>query len=87
MTRQHFIQLLRDYNIDESRVSFGPEFHDGYCIRKNHLRWEVYVQERGKAYNLMGFPSESDALRYLCEILLSVHGVAIDGTLNKEKEL
>lgn len=74
MTRQYFIQLLREHNINEDFVSFGPIFQDGYCIEKKHISWEVFVLERGVKYDLMGFPSESDALQYLYGILLRVYG-------------
>lgn len=74
MTRQYFIQLLREHNINEALVSFGPVYQDGYCVRKNRLRWEVFVRERGQEYDLIGFPSESDALQGLYETLLRIYG-------------
>ena len=74
MTRLQFVQLLKKQNIDETIVSFGPGYQDGYCVRKNHLRWEVFVKEREKEYNLVGFPSESSALQSLYETLVSIYG-------------
>lgn len=73
MTKYSFLQLLRENNIDESLVSFGPVYQDGYCVRKNRIRWEIFIKERGKEYDSMGFPSESDALQYLYETLFQIY--------------
>ncbi len=70
MTRDEFLKLLKENNIDESLVVFDDPIKDGYCIRKNYFRWEVFFRERGKEYNLMGYPSESDALTALLEKLI-----------------
>lgn len=74
MTRLQFVQLLKKQNIDETLVSFGPVYQDGYCVRKNHLRWEVFVKERGREFDLVGFPSESSALQSLYENLVRIYG-------------
>jgi len=79
MTKQHFIQLLGENQINEELVSFGPAYRDGYCIRKNHICWEVFVRERGQEYDLLGFPSESDALQYLYGTLLRIYGTRSTG--------
>lgn len=70
MTREQFWEKLKENGIDENIVLFDNNIKDGYCVRKNYHRWEVCLRERGKEYNLMGFPSENDALNYLCEQLL-----------------
>ena len=73
MNKTEFLQLLKENNIDESCVVFEDSIRDGYCIRKNHFRWEVFYRERGNEYNVLGFPSESDALIYLYKELCGVH--------------
>ena len=75
MTRIEFLQSLRENNIDESMVSFGPVFEEGYCVRHIWFRWEVFMRERGKDYDVMGFPSESDALQYLFEKLSRIYPI------------
>ena len=47
---------------------------EGYCLRKNHFRWETLYRERDTDYNLMGFPSESDALKHLLAELMKYYG-------------
>ena len=74
MTRLEFLELLEQNRIDIKIVSFEPELKDGYCVRKNRLRWEVFVRERGVEYDLMGFPSEDDSLQYLFKMLLRIYG-------------
>ena len=75
MTRMEFLQALRENDIDETMVSFGPVFREGHCVRKVWFRWEVFIRERGKDYDVMGFPSESDALQYLFEELHSIYPI------------
>ena len=67
MTKAEFSELLEKRSIDPSLVIFDDPINDGYCVRRNHLRWEVCFRERGKEYICVGFPSESDALQYLLE--------------------
>lgn len=74
MIRSEFLELLKQNRIDVNLVSFAPELKDGYCVRKSHLRWEVFVRERGSEYEVLGFPSESNALEYLFKELLSIYG-------------
>lgn len=74
MTRQEFFTLLQKHRISAELVSFSPEFRDGYCVRKNRLRWEVFVRERGIEYDILGFPSESNALQYLLDELIRIYG-------------
>lgn len=69
MEKAEFLELLRSKGIDESRVVLDDSWRDGYCVRKNGLRWEVSVRERGVETDAMGFPSERDALQYLAEML------------------
>ena len=73
MTRDEFFDKLRLKNIDTKIIVFN-NIKDGYCIRKNYFRWEVFVRERGKEYDVVGFPSESDALQYLFENLCNIYG-------------
>ena len=72
MTRVEFFDLLKKYNINEKLVVFDDAMEDGYCIRKNYYRWEVFFRERGKEYECMGFPSESNALQYLFDKLYHI---------------
>ena len=73
MTKNEFIELLKKYNISENIVVFDDTLKDGYCVRKNYYRWEVLFRERGKEYDCVGFPSESDALQYLWDKLYGLH--------------
>lgn len=70
MTREEFIDLLKSNNIDPAVVIFDDPIREGYVIRKNHFRWEVFYRERGKEYNAVGYPSESEALNALAEKLI-----------------
>ena len=73
MTRPEFLNLLKKYNINENLVVFDDSIREGYCIRKNYFRWEVFLRERGKEYDGLGFPSESDALQYLFDKLYRIY--------------
>ena len=73
MTRVEFFDLLKKYNINEKLVVFDDTTKEGYCVRKNYFRWEVFFRERGKEYNCVGFPSESNALQYLFDKLYSLY--------------
>ena len=42
MTGVEFLELLKKYNINEKRVVFDDTMKEGYCVRKNHFRWEVF---------------------------------------------
>ena len=70
MTYVEFVDLLRENKIDTSIVHFENSVADGYYVLKNYHRWEVFYRERGKDYDCIGFPSESDALEYLLKKLL-----------------
>ena len=73
MTRVEFLELLKKHNINENLVVFDDAIKEGYCVRKNYFRWEVFFRERGKEYDCIGFPSESDALQYLFDKLYSLY--------------
>lgn len=73
MTKTDFSELLKKYNIDENLVVFDDSIKEGYCVRKNYFRWEVFFRERGKEHNCVGFPSESNALQYLFDKLYSIY--------------
>lgn len=74
MTKTDFLELLKKNNIDADIVVFDDPIREGYCVRRNHFRWEVFFRERGKEYDCIGFPSESDAMEYLFEKLFSIYG-------------
>lgn len=65
MTKEEFISALEKNNIDV-KVHFDDcAMLEGFCVRKNHFRYETLYRERGKEYDVIGHPSESDALIYL----------------------
>ena len=70
MTRTEFWELCNKQNIFPDLVHFENSVMDGYYVLKNYHRWEVFYRERGKDYDCIGFPSESDALIYLLERLI-----------------
>ena len=70
MTYVEFVDLLKENKIDTSIVHFENSVADGYYVLKNYHRWGVFYRERGKDYDCIGFPSESDALEYLLKKLL-----------------
>ena len=65
MTKQQFIESLKSNNISTNTVHFENSVADGYYVLKSYHRWEVFYRERGKDYDCVGFPSESNALEYL----------------------
>ena len=71
MTKDEFIKLLDNSNISPNLIHFENSVADGYYVLKNYHRWEVFYRERGKDYDCIGFPPESDALLYLAEKLSS----------------
>ena len=73
MTRVEFFDLLKKYNINENLVVLDDTIKEGYCVKKNYFRWEVSFRERGKEYECIGFPSESDALQYLFDRLYNIY--------------
>ena len=70
MTRTEFLDLCESKNIATNLIHFENSVADGYYMLKNYHRWEVFYRERGKDYDCMGFPSESDALIYLANKLM-----------------
>ena len=73
MNRNEFIACLKENGIPPEIVSFDSSTHEGYNIRKNHFRWEIFIRERGSEYNCIGFPSESDALQHMLEELIGIY--------------
>lgn len=73
MNRKEFIAGLKENGIPLEIVSFDSSINDGYNIRKNKLRWETFTRERGKEYNCIGFPSESDALQHVFNELVAIY--------------
>ena len=75
MTKSEFMSFLDRYNISHNLVHFENSVEDGYYLLKNYHRFEVFFRERGKDYDSVGFPSESNALEYLLEKLSKRSGV------------
>lgn len=65
MTRTEFFELCESNSISANYIHFENSVADGYYVLKNYHRWEVFYRERGKDYDCVGFPAESDALEYL----------------------
>jgi hypothetical protein len=74
MNRDEFLKLLDQHKIDRNLVSFDSFVAEGHCLRKNHFRWETLLRERDTEYNVIGFPSESNALEYLLSELIKYYG-------------
>ena len=70
MTKEEFIKLCKNQDVQPNLIHFENSVADGYYVLKNYHRWEVFYRERGKDYDCVGFPSESDALEYLLKKLL-----------------
>ena len=70
MTRTEFFELCESKSISPDLVHFESSVAEGYYVLKNYHRWEVFYRERGKDYDCVGFPSESDALIYLADKLM-----------------
>lgn len=70
MTRAEFLELCKSKNISHNLIHFENSVSDGYYVIKNYHRWGVFFRERGKDYDCVGFPSESDALMYLADKLI-----------------
>ena len=70
MTRTELLELCESKNISTYLIHFENSVADGYYVLKNYHRWEVFYRERGKDYDCVGFPSESDALIYLLKRLV-----------------
>ena len=75
MTRIEFLELCESKNISTYLIHFENSVADGYYVLKNYHRWEVFCRERGKDYDCIGFPSESNALEYLLEKITKHNGV------------
>jgi hypothetical protein len=74
MTREQFFETLEVNGIDKNIVSFDDSIKEGHGIRQNYHRWETFIRERGQEYNVIGYPSESDALIALSEQLIGIYG-------------
>ena len=70
MTRTGFLELCESKNISTNLIHFENSVAEGYYVLKNYHRWEVFYRERGKDYECIGFPSESDAFFYLADKLI-----------------
>ena len=73
MNKNEFIARLKENGIPPEIVSFDSSTNDGYNIQKNKLRWETFTRERGKEYDCIGFPSESDALQHMFDELIAIY--------------
>jgi len=69
MTKTEFLELYESRSISTNPIHFENSAADGYYVLKNYHRWEVFFRERGKDYDCVGFPSESNALEYLLKKL------------------
>lgn len=49
MTKIEFLKLLKKHNINENLVVFDDTAKDGYSVRTNYYRWEVFCRERGRS--------------------------------------
>lgn len=65
MTKEELFCKLHALGIDRKLVHFSSGVEEGYYIRKCPLCWEAFYQERGKEYDPVGFPCESDALDHV----------------------
>lgn len=70
MTKEEFFEVIESKSVSSNLVHFENSVADGYYILKKYYRWEVFYRERGKDYDCVGFPSESDALEYLLKKLV-----------------
>ena len=70
MTKEEFFEVIESKSVSSNLVHFENSVADGYYVLKNYYRWEVFYRERGKDYDCVGFPSESDALEYLLKKLV-----------------
>lgn len=70
MTKAEFLDSLKNKGVSTDSICFENSVADGYYVIKNYHRYEVFFRERGKDYDCLGFPSESDALEYLLEKLV-----------------
>ena len=73
MNKNEFIARLKEKGIPPEIVSFDSSTNDGHNIRKNKLGWETFTRERGKEYDCIGFPSESDALQHMFDELVVIY--------------
>lgn len=87
MNRQEFILLLKASGIDPEIIAFDSSTHEGYNIRKNDYRWEAFFRERGKEYDCIGFPSESDALKHILEKLNIHFDLELEAAMHEENVL
>ncbi len=70
MTKEEFFEAIESKSVSSNLVHFENSVADGYYVLKNYHRWEIFYRERGKDYDCIGFPSESDALEYLLKKLV-----------------
>ena len=75
MTKEEFFKVIESKSVSSNLVHFENSVADGYYVLKSYHRWEVFYRERGKDYDSVGFPSESNALEYLLEKLSKRSGV------------
>lgn len=80
MNKNEFIARLKENGIPQGIVSFDSSTNDGYNLRKNKLRWETFIREKGKECDCIGFPSESDALQHMFDELVAIYAGNIADT-------
>ena len=75
MNKSDFLILLKQEGIPESVVDIdNKKIEDMYSLRFDGVRWLTFRRERGQEYEVMGYPSENDALDALFQRLLSLYG-------------
>lgn len=70
MTKEEFSRKLAQHGINDCDVMTADSLKDGYGLRRNYYRWEIFYRERGVEHNVRGFPSEEDAWRGIFEDIM-----------------
>lgn len=75
MNKSDFLMRLKQEGISKNLVDIDNKMiEDRYSLRYDGLRWLIFRRERGQEYEVMGYPSENDALEALFQWLLSLYG-------------
>ena len=75
MNIDQFIELLVNKGIDPNIVCFNDTIKDDvFCVMEQYHFVEVFYRERGRAFDMKKFKTQSEALLYLAEKILRVSG-------------
>ncbi len=75
MDKSDFLMRLKQEGISENLVDIDNKMiEDRYSLRYDGVRWLTFRRERGQEYEVMGYPSENDALDALFQRLRSLYG-------------